>query len=572
MTTAHRAETPEATAAGRVSWEAWADVVVVGAGVAGLSAAVSAQRRGARVLTIGKTDSSGTATRYAQGGIAVAGGVDTGDSVSSHVVDTCEAGGGLCDESAVRSIVEDGPSALGFLESLDVVLDRAPDGRWARTREGGHSTRRIVHAGGDATGAEVQRTLDRAAAESSRALLHGSAVRVLTAGGEVVGLSVFTADGYGVVHAPAVVLATGGAGQLFTSSTNPPGATADGIALALDAGAEVADVEFIQFHPTVLFDAQSTGLRPLISEAVRGEGAYLVDTDGVRFMADRHPRADLAPRDIVSRSIAEQLVVTGSDHVLLDARSVPDFHTRFPTVTASCFAAGLDPQHDLLPVAPAAHYSCGGVVTDVWGRTCVPGLFAAGEVARTGMHGANRLASNSLLEGLVVGRRAGVAAAGRRGRPTPDVDAAIPSVASVERGRLQGLMTAYAGVVRDESGLRAAEAALITASKITATEITATKITATKITAPETAATNGRSATSRAREDAALTVAARVLVLAATARRESRGCHTRRDFPDSGRARSIRIRLEDGRLETCDDRVEPRAVGDDHISVMTGVN
>ncbi len=545
MTTAHETS---------VSWEGHADLVVVGTGVAGLSAAVAASRLGLRVLTLAKGGPTSTATRYAQGGIAVPGTSEIGDSVDSHVADTCTAGGGLSDVTAVRSIVAGGPGAVATLASLGAVFDRRSDGGWARTREGGHSARRIVHAGGDATGAEVQRTLDVAAGVGSRdSVLFGTAaIRVLLADGEVSGLLVASADGYGVIHAPTVLLATGGSGQLYRCSTNPDGSTADGTLLALEAGAEVSDVEFVQFHPTVLFAAGSAGLRPLVSEAVRGEGAHLVDVDGVRFMTGRHPLADLAPRDVVSRAIAEQLGRTGADHVLLDARAIRDFHSRFPTVTAACLSAGVDPSSDLVPVAPAAHYSCGGVVTDVWGRTCVPGLLAAGEVARTGLHGANRLASNSLLEGLVVGERAGTVAADRRGRRTPDVDATVPFVRSVSRPVLQRVMTEHAGVVRDGDGLALAESAL--ASHVR-----------------DTCSSN------RAREDAALTLVATALVVAASQRQESRGCHTRRDHPGRhpGRARSIRLRLSGGVLESTAGSIEfvPRPPEEATGTVaMTGVN
>ncbi|WP_308115153.1 MULTISPECIES: L-aspartate oxidase [unclassified Rhodococcus (in: high G+C Gram-positive bacteria)] len=499
-----------------IGWEASADLVVVGGGVAGLSAAISATRRGLRVVTLAKGDASGTSTQYAQGGIAVPGTAAEGDSVDSHVHDTCEAGVGLCDEDAVRSIVEAGPAALSMLESLGAVFDRGVDGARARTREGGHRVRRIVHAGGDATGAEVQRALS----DSMPSVLHGtSVIRVLVDRGDVVGVLAHSAAGYGVVHAPAVLLATGGLGQLFSCSTNPPEATADGIALALDAGAEIMDLEFVQFHPTVLFAPGSTGRRPLVSEAVRGEGAHLVDLTGIRFVADSHPLGDLAPRDVVSRAIAERMRLTGSDHVMLDARAIRHFHTRFPTVTASCLAAGIDPLDDLIPIAPAAHYSCGGVATDVWGRTSVPGLFAAGEVARTGLHGANRLASNSLLEGLVVGERAGIAAAERRGRRAEIGDVSLPSTASMPRATLQALMTENAGVVRDAEGLETVVRALDGARAAEMHE--------------------------KVWEDAALTTAASVLALAASAREESRGCHTRRDCPDMSSARSSRVRRDE---------------------------
>ncbi|SNT21481.1 L-aspartate oxidase [Rhodococcoides kyotonense] len=513
-----------------IGWEASADLVVVGGGVAGLSAAISAARRGLRVLTVAKGAPADTATQYAQGGIAVPGTAAEGDSVESHVRDTCEAGAGLCDEDAVRSIVADGPSALSLLESFGAVFDRGVDGTRARTKEGGHRVRRIVHAGGDATGAEVQRALGN----SGQAVLYGtSVVRVLTASGEVTGVLASSSAGYGVIHAPAVLLATGGLGQLYSCSTNPAGATADGIALALDAGAEVADLEFVQFHPTVLFTEGSTGRRPLVSEAVRGEGAHLVDLSGDRFMTGVHPLGDLAPRDVVSRAIAERLHLTGTDHVLLDARSIRTFHARFPTVTAACFAAGIDPLEQLIPVAPAAHYSCGGVATDVWGRTCVPGLLAAGEVARTGLHGANRLASNSLLEGLVVGERAGIAAVERRGARLGSADVVLPSTAHVPRTVLQNLMSENAGVVRDADGLDAVTRA----------------VSAARESEPVW-------------EEAALTVAATVLAVAASAREESRGCHTRRDHPEASAARGTSTRAS----RNVHGDIEIRSIGE-----LTGV-
>lgn len=519
------------TAQHPVGWEASADLVVVGGGVAGLSAAVAAASRGLRVITVVKGGPLDTATGYAQGGIAIPG-ASKDDSVSSHVHDTCEAGGGLCDEAAVRSIVADGPAALATVQRLGAEFDRGADGDLARTREGGHSVRRIVHAGGDATGAEVQRALDTSASTPQNTVLtRTTAIRVLTAAGSVVGLLVRSDGGFGVLRSPSVLLATGGLGQLYSCSTNPAGATADGISLALDAGAEVADLEFVQFHPTVLFAAGSTGRRPLISEAVRGEGAHLVDHDGVRFMTGVHPLGDLAPRDVVSRAIAQRLYVTGGDHVLLDARGIRGFATRFPTVTAACLAAGIDPAEQMIPVAPAAHYSCGGIVTDVHGRTGVPGLLAAGEVARTGLHGANRLASNSLLEGLVVGERAGLVAAERRDEPTPDVVVTVPTYRAIPRNTLQQLMTERAGVVRDADGLAFAAAAV-------------SALQDGRVDSPT-------AFDDRAAEDSALTTAASALITAASHRTESRGCHTRRDHPDASEAqrRSIRIRRQpDGDL------------------------
>lgn len=489
------------------TWEARADLVVVGGGVAGLTAARAASLRGLRVLTVSKGGPTDTSTQYAQGGIAVVGDLQA-DSVDSHVEDTCVAGAGLCDETAVRSIVAGGREAVSALVDLGAVFDRGRDGRVERTREGGHSTRRIIHAGGDATGAEVQRALGAAGLP---VLFGAAAARIVTDRNGVSGLIVLSDKGFGVIHTPAVLLATGGMGQLYSCSTNPSGATADGIALALDAGAAVADLEFVQFHPTVLFTPGGVGRRPLVSEAVRGEGARLVDHTGRSVTEGVHPRGDLAPRDVVSRAIAARMAELGADHVYLDARGLDGFARRFPTVTASCLAAGIDPASQLIPVAPAAHYACGGVVTDTSGRTGVPGLFAAGEVARTGLHGANRLASNSLLEGLVVGERAGIAAAERADTEVEVTDVRPWPVARVDRAAMQRLMTAHASVVRDGEGLDRAAA----------------ELAATLATGPHHMPSDIAGL-----EDAALTVAASALLLAARMRTESRGCHTRSDHPE----------------------------------------
>ncbi|WP_280453854.1 L-aspartate oxidase [Nocardia brasiliensis] len=493
-----------------IEWESEADLVVIGAGVAGLTAARGAVARGMRVLTLGKGGPVDTATQYAQGGIAAV--APHEDSVASHVHDTVNAGAGLCDPAAVRSVVGGGPHAVAALAALGAVFDTRPDGEIARTREGGHSTRRIVHAGGDATGAEIQRALN---AVDLPVWFGAAACAVATDPTGVQGVVVLSERGFGVVHTPAVVLATGGLGQLYALSTNPPGATTDGVALALWAGATVTDLEFVQFHPTVLHTPSGLGRRPLISEAVRGEGGILVDSEGDSVTAGVHPRGDLAPRDVVSRAIAARMRALGTDHVYLDARPIDGFAQRFPTITASCHAAGLDPSIDLIPVAPAAHYQCGGVVTDPHGRTNVPGLYAAGEVARTGLHGANRLASNSLLEGLVVGARVGAAAAERRHERARVRDIPTYNALAADRALLQQLMTDHAAVVRDQAGLDEA---------IKRIEDVATQ--------PPTASTAATFADHLAGfEDTALTLTARVLLLAAATRTESRGCHTRSDHP-----------------------------------------
>nr|WP_197519354.1 L-aspartate oxidase [Mycobacterium sp. E2327] len=507
----------------RPDWTHSADVVVIGTGVAGLAAALAAHRAGRSVVVLSKADEARgvTATHYAQGGIAVVlPGND--DSVEAHVADTLAAGAGLCDPDAVCSIVADGYRAVSELVGDGARFDEAVPGRWDVTREGGHSRRRIVHAGGDATGAEVQRALDHAAATLDIRTGH-VALRVLHDGAAVTGVWAHNPDGYGVISAPSVILASGGLGHLYGATTNPHGSTGDGIALALWAGVPVSDLEFIQFHPTMLFGTGG-GRRPLVTEAIRGEGAILLDSQGNSVTAGVHPMGDLAPRDVVAAAIDARLRETGDPCVFLDARGIAGFEARFPTVTAACREAGIDPVRQPIPVVPGAHYSCGGVVTDVHGQTELPGLFAAGEVARTGMHGANRLASNSLLEGLVVGGRAGRAAAahasaaGRTRALAPELVAHT----AAPRGDLHRAMSRDASVVRDAAGLNRLSDKL---SGAPIRDIT------------------GR----RDFEDIALTLAARAVTAGALARNESRGCHHRAEYPDAApeHARSSVLRLAD---------------------------
>ncbi|OBJ96120.1 L-aspartate oxidase [Mycolicibacterium fortuitum] len=503
-------------------WQQRADVVVVGTGVAGLVAALAAYRRGRRVVVLSKARE--TATFYAQGGIAVVL-PDTDDSVEAHVNDTIAAGGGLCDPEAVRSIVAAGYDAVGELVADGARFDETAPGRWALTREGGHTRRRIIHTGGDATGAEVQRALDSAAAKLDIRRDH-VALQILRDDDTVTGVLVRNEDGAGIIHAPSVILATGGLGHVYAATTNPSGSTGDGIALALWAGVPVRDIEFVQFHPTMLYSEDSGGRRPLITEALRGEGAILVDSQGNSVTEGVHPMGDLAPRDVVAAAVNARLSATGDPCAYLDARGISRFAERFPTVAAVCAAAGVDPTRQPIPVVPGAHYSCGGVATDVYGRTELPGLFAAGEAARTGMHGANRLASNSLLEGLVVGGRAGRLAAEHASAAGP-VRAQVSQdrrQETVNRDILQRNMSEYASVVRDADGLRRLEAVLADARAV-------------------------QPASRESFEDAALTITARAIAAAALARTESRGCHHRSDHPDTDPAQehSVTIRAIAGR-------------------------
>ncbi|OLC48708.1 MAG: L-aspartate oxidase [Acidobacteria bacterium 13_1_40CM_65_14] len=383
------------------------DFLIVGGGIAGLRAAIGLAAAG-RVLILTKADPAESNTGYAQGGIAAAIGAD--DSPALHGADTMRAGDGLCDEASVRVLVEEGPHDVRELLDWGTRFDREADGRPALGREAAHTVRRVLHAG-DATGREIGRVLwERVRALPAVEIVdHALVTEVLVEEGRVSGVACFDAHGARQeVRAQSTLLATGGAGQVFRETTNPTVATGDGIALAFRAGARVADLEFVQFHPTALNRAGSP--RFLISEALRGEGARLVNAAGEPFMTRYHPDGDLAPRDIVARSIAREAERTGGPVALtlahLDAAYV---RRRFPTIDEMCRRLGLDLARDPIPVGPAAHYIMGGVDTDEWGRTSLPGLYAAGEVACTGLHGANRLASNSLLEGLVFGARAAAA-------------------------------------------------------------------------------------------------------------------------------------------------------------------
>ncbi len=537
-------------------WTTTADVVVVGSGIAGLTAALRLRQRVGRVLLVTKTVLNAGSTRWAQGGIAAA--LDPEDSPEEHLADTLVAGAGLCDETAVRLLVTEGPRRVRELVALGANFDRTPAGEIALTREGGHHRDRIAHAGGDATGAEISRALI-AALDAVRddpgieVIEHALVLDILTAAGEdgaprACGVTLHVIgegarNGVGAALGRAVVLATGGIGQVFTSTTNPKEATGDGTAAALRAGADVADLEFVQFHPTVLWLGSSArGQQPLISEAVRGEGARLVDVDGARFMPAVHEMAELAPRDVVAKAIVRQMAATGADHVYLDARHLGArfVRQRFPSICASLAEHGFDLAEDLVPVAPAQHYHSGGVLVDHDGRSSLRGLYAVGETSCTGVHGANRLASNSLLEGLVFAHRIADELSDRLS------GGGLPPCEPVERpGRaalldaparrfVQRAATAGPGVIRTADGLARAAADLAGL-------------------AVGRHAGSAASAGTAEWETTNLHHVASALTAVAARREETRGGHYREDFPeasDAWRGRLVSRLDEDGTLVT----------------------
>lgn len=449
--------------------------IVVGSGIAGLTVALHAARAGVRVALVTKDVLENANTRYAQGGIA--GAMFPDDRAADHARDTLTAGAGLSDPAAVEVLVTEGPRRIRELIDLGVAFDRDASGAFVKGLEAAHSYPRVLHAGGDATGTAIETALVAAVRAAHVDILeHTFLVDLVVDEGRVTGIDVLAPDGRRTLSADAVVLATGGAGQLFAHTTNPTVATGDGIAAALRAGAAVADLEFVQFHPTVL----AAGEPFLVSEAVRGEGATLIDDDGRRFVFDTHPDGELAPRDVVARAIALRMSAQGGRPVHLDATRLGShpgadsaeptasfLARRFPTIDAAVRARGLDWARDPIPVTPAAHYLMGGIVTDLHGRTSLPGLYAVGEAARTGVHGANRLASNSLLEGAVFGARAAAALTSPSNHPAPlsHIDlgrAAEGRSATAEhvpftRAGLQGVMWEEVGVVRDAEGMRRAQ-------------------------------------------------------------------------------------------------------------------
>jgi L-aspartate oxidase len=500
------------------------DVLVLGSGIAGLSYAIKAAEHG-RVTVLTKKEDSEANTNYAQGGIAAV--MDPADSFEAHIADTLESGAGLCDREAVELLVRSGPERVRELieHGVRFTYERDRPGSLSLAREGGHSARRIVRAD-DLTGRAIERGLLDAAARAGVAIHeHYFALDLWVDGGHRAArcagaLAVDRETGEQVaVSARVTFLATGGCGQVYRYTTNPRIATGDGIAMAFRAGAAVANLEFVQFHPTALHPVEPRAF--LISEAVRGEGAVLRDGEGRAFMAGYHPLADLAPRDVVARAIDAEMRRTGAGHVWLDCSPIPADHfaERFPNILETCRSRGLDPPGDPLPVVPAAHYMCGGVRTDLDARTGVDGLLAAGEVACTGVHGANRLASNSLLEAVVFSSRAAATTAelldgdpapravGPVARPAEERD---PGRLEELRGEIQDVLWKGAGIVRDDEALGAARSSLATLA----------------------AAVPRLPSSPEAAEVANLHLLGELIVRSAILRKESRGLHFSRSHPD----------------------------------------
>lgn len=502
------------------------DFLVIGAGVAGLRAAIELADAG-RVIVLAKREVRDSATHYAQGGIAAA--LSDEDEVSLHLQDTLVAGDGLCNEQAVRVLVEEGPVRIEELIEWGTQFDRNGT-KLAFTREGAHSRNRILHAHGDSTGREILRALYAKAKtlKNISVLEFEMSSDLLVEDGRVVGVSVIGDKGqFQHIPASAVLLATGGLGQLYRNTTNPEVATGDGVAMACLAGAEISDMEFIQFHPTALYLKKAP--RFLLSEALRGEGAYLRNLELHRFMSKYHSMGELAPRDVVARAIVHELEITQSPDpvVYLDLTHLDPDHVRqrFPRIYSTCLEHNVDITTELIPIRPAAHYAMGGVRTDLAGQTSVAGLYAAGEAAATGVHGANRLASNSLLEGLVFGARAGQAMRELLGSRTTHSEPkrAASSNGPVDSGlealigQVRDVMWSKVGIVRDGKGLRQA-------------------IRELQELEPRTA----HPSTRRAFEARNLLTSGLLVARSALAREESRGGHYRTDYPSHDDAKFLK--------------------------------
>ncbi len=510
---------PQRLAAEVPGWVREVDVVVIGSGIAGLTAALDCADLG-RVMVVTKDVVAAGSTPWAQGGIASV--QAEGDTIQQHVDDTLTAGAGLCVEEAVRVLITEGPDQVAKLVARGAEFDRDSGGALELTREGGHHRNRVAHAGGDATGAEIERALVATvlADPNIEIVEHALVLDLIPAqDGGVAGVTLHvlgegTLGGVGAVHARAVILATGGIGQIYAVTTNPPVSTGDGVAAAFRAGAALRDVEFIQFHPTVLYlGSGARGQLPLVSEAVRGEGGLLVNARGERFMVGQHELAELAPRDVVAKGIMKEMAAGGVDHVFVDGRALGEevWRVRFPTILHSCRRAGINPVVDLIPVAPASHYFCGGVQTDLDGATTLPGLYACGEVASSGVHGANRLASNSLLEGLVYARR--IAALLHQDLPRQRraaTDHRTPGL--IDPAVVPGLQQTMS---RNAGGLRSADRLDQCAADLV-----------------QLAGKNGVEPGLQAWEATNLMTVAVAVVASARLREESRGAHWRADFPD----------------------------------------
>lgn len=515
------------------------DVLVIGGGVAGAAAALAAAEQGAAVLVVSKLEFSDTNTAQAQGGVAAV--LASDDSVQLHLDDTLRAGAGMSDETLARYVIEEGPTVIEWFRQHHAKFDTDDSGQLLLSREGGHSARRVVHSNGDATGKELQGTL--------ASLLHGDPnidvktgafVRdLLLNDGRCVGAAILDGTTPLAVEAGATILATGGAGQVYRETTNPIGACGDGVALALRAGARIRDMEFVQFHPTTLYIAGAS--RFLISEVLRGAGGILKDRDGERFMLDVHPNAELAPRDVVSRAILDRMVATDDTHVYLDLSHIDgDPHQLFPSISRICRSFDIDVAKDPVPVRPGAHYLLGGIETDIAGQTSVPRLLAVGEVAGTGFHGANRLASNSLLEGAVLGRRAGLEAAGYcQAQALPKSVPCLTQVENPPRLHLDDMLYSLKSLMWRQVGLKRTAEGLAEAT--------------TRIGLWNHYLMRTGLGTIRAFELTNMLTVSALITAAAQERTESRGTHYRSDHPerdDENWCRTLSLELSDeGRIQ-----------------------